>query len=90
MSSVLKERLSNKESGPFENRSTDMSNLSGQSGLSGDSQESNKEEDLQERSPNENKWLLIVAVHFCNVMYSACFWINVGVYPVWQIDLFIL
>ena len=77
MSSILRERFSAKESVAYENESIDMSNSSGET------QELDKDENLEEgRSPENNKWLLILAVHFCNVMYSSCYWINVGIYPV--------
>ena len=80
MSSVLTERFSTKKSVPYENtNSADVSNMAK------DSQESNNLEDTAKDSvewSNENKWFLILAVHFCNVLYSSCFWINVGIYPV--------
>ena len=92
MSSVLKERFSTKESVAYKNSTSDMSDLSGDQ-LNG--VELHKEaKELEEESPqdarpaNEKKWLLVLAVHFCNVLYSSCFWINVGVYPVWQYRLF--
>ena len=77
MSSFLKERFSHKESIPYESERTDMTNSSEET------ERSDKEENLVDGRPSEkNKWLLILAVHFCNVMYSACYWINIGVYPV--------
>jgi hypothetical protein len=79
MSSVLKQRSSNKESVPYENESTKMPNSPWET------QELDQEENLEEEGkPEKSNWLLILAVHLCNVMYSSCFWINIGIYPVWQ------
>ena len=76
MSSVLTERFSHKESIPYESESTDMTNSSEETEIL------ERGENLEDgRPPDKNKWLLILAVHFCNVMYSSCYWINIGVYP---------
>ena len=39
---------------------------------------------------NSNRKTLVFAVHFCNVLYAACFWIQIGVYPVREILLLLL
>ena len=40
------------------------------------------EQEQDERPAKDNKLLLILAVHFCNVLYASCYWINNGIYPV--------
>ena len=82
MSSVLRERFSNKESIPYET----SPNSARMSDLPEGNQESNKSFDQEQdvKPAKENQLLLILAVHFCNVLYSSCYWINVGIYPVWE------
>ncbi|XP_028405055.1 solute carrier family 22 member 18-like [Dendronephthya gigantea] len=41
----------------------------------------NDENFASEEKPQPKRRLLVFAVHFCNVLYSSCFWINIGVYP---------
>ena len=90
MSTVLTERFSRKKTVPYEN--TNSADMSKSKNAAQDSQESNSWKDIsvdEGGKSNENKWFLFLAVHFCNVLYSSCFWINVGVYPVGLHSIFV-